>query len=149
MNTDSTTQTRQRPYLLRAMHEWMADNGLTPHIVVEASADGLRAPEGHDTDGRLVLNVSYAATRGLTLGNDVVAFEARFNGVPKQVSVPVDAILGIYARETGQGMVFSNEEGTPPDPDAGPPPDGNGTKPDTAGSANPDRPDRPVLKVVK
>jgi stringent starvation protein B len=107
----------QRPYLLRAMHEWMADNGLTPHIVVDAEAEGLQIPEGHVSDGKIVLNVSFAATRDLSLGNRLVCFEARFGGVPKQVAVPIDAVLGIYARETGQGMVFAEEKPTPPEPD--------------------------------
>ena len=142
MNTNSGEQTRQQPYLLRAMHEWMADNGLTPHIVVDANAEGIRAPEGHAKDGKLLLNISYAATRGLALGNDLVCFEARFKGVPQQVAVPVDAIIAIYARETGQGMVFSTEEQPPPDPNAGPPPGGDGTKPDRGAG-------RPALKVVK
>lgn len=116
------------------MHEWMVDNALTPHIVIDASADGLRVPDGHDRDGKIVLNVSYSATRNLSLGNDLVCFEARFNGVPQEVGVPVDAVLGIYARETGQGMVFSNEG-----PEGSPPPSGDRD----AGAQ------RPTLKVVK
>jgi stringent starvation protein B len=124
--------TKQRPYLIRAMHEWMIDNGLTPHIVADASVEGLTVPPGHVKDGKIVLNVSYAATRGLTLGNDEIAFEARFNGVAQQLAVPVHAIIGIYARETGQGMIFSAEDSPPPDSEGPPPPAG-----------------RPSLKVVK
>lgn len=126
---------KQRPYLLRAMHEWMVDNSLTPHLVVDAGAEGLRVPEGYARDGKIVLNVSYDATRNLALDNDVVCFEARFNGVPREVRVPVDAVLGIYARETGQGMVFADEG-----PDT-PPPDPSGDA-ETRGQ-------RPSLKVVK
>ena len=125
--------TKQRPYLIRAMHEWMIDNGLTPHIVADASVEGLAVPPEHVKDGKIVLNVSYAATRGLTLGNDEIVFEARFNGVALELSVPVPAVLGIYARETGQGMIFSAEDSPPPDSGGGPPP--------PAG--------RPSLKVVK
>ena len=125
----------QRPYLLRAMHEWMTDNALTPHIVVNANADGVNVPAEHIQDGKVVLNLSYAATRGLVIGNDAVAFEARFNGVPRSITVPVDAVLGIYARESGQGMVFSEEEQTPPD-QPGP------VSPEPGGK-------RPTLKVVK
>lgn len=125
--------TKQRPYLIRAMHEWMVDNGLTPHIVADARAQGLRVPAEHVRDGKIVLNVSYAATRGLVLGNDEIAFEARFNGVPRELNVPVQAVLGIYARETGQGMVFSSE-------DSPPPPAGGDTAPASG---------RPTLKVVK
>ena len=125
---------RQRPYLLRAMHEWMTDNALTPHIVIDATFSGVALPAEHVRDNKLVLNVSYAATRALVIGNDAVTFEARFNGVPRSMHVPIDAVLGIYARENGQGMVFS--EGPEPEP---PPPDDDGPKEDK----------RPALRVVK
>ena len=123
------------------MHEWMVDNGFTPHIVVDASRDGLRVPPGHVQDGKVVLNVSPAATRALALGNDIVTFEARFNGVSQQLSVPVTAILGIYARETGQGMLFSDEDAPP----STPPPDGGTPQPPPGGGDKP----RPKLKVIK
>ena len=126
--------TKQRPYLIRAMHEWMVDNGLTPHIVADAAADGLRIPREYVKDGKIVLNVGYSATRALVLGNDEIVFEARFGGVPQQISVPVAAVLGIYARENGQGMIFSGE-----DPESGP--DG----PEGGGSGG----TRPKLTVVK
>lgn len=129
------TTSKQRPYLIRAMHEWMADNGLTPHIVADASFEGLEIPVEHVKDGKIVLNVSLAATRELVLGNEYIDFEARFNGVPRRITVPVGAVLGIYARETGQGMVFSEE--SPPDPDA----------PETP--PDPEPPVKPRLKVVK
>jgi stringent starvation protein B len=130
--------TKQRPYLIRAMHEWMLDNGLTPHLVVDATKEGVAVPEGQVSDGRIVFNVSHAATRGLVLGNDDIRFEARFGGVPRSVSIPVGAVLGIYARETGQGMIFG-EDDTPRDP---------------ATPADPNaRPDggqrRPSLKIIK
>jgi stringent starvation protein B len=86
------------------MHEWMVDNDLTPHIVVDAGREGVRVPAGHVKDGKIVLNVSPTATRALTLGNDLVTFEARFNGVAQQLSVPVAAVLGVYARETGHAV---------------------------------------------
>ena len=131
---------RQRPYLLRAMHEWMTDNALTPHIVVDGAYENLDLPREHVRDGRIVFNVSYAATRGLVLGNDAVRFEARFNGVPRAMIVPVEAILGIYARENGQGMVFAEEKGTEPPPDGTDPP---------SGDSGPSSGGRPTLKVVK
>ena len=137
--------TKKRPYLLRAMHEWILDNDMTPHIVVDAAHKGLIAPPGHAVDGKLVLNISPAATRGLVLGNEIVAFEARFSGVSQRVEVPVDAVLGIYARENGHGMIFSEEEAPPPSG-----PDGSG------GAPGPDKPaggqpaaKKPNLKVVK
>lgn len=108
------------------MHEWMCDNGLTPHLIVDATHDAVKAPREHvQKDGRIVLNAGPAATRGLRLGNDVITFEARFGGVPSHLEFPPAAVLGIYARETGQGMMFPNED-TPP---ADPPPGEQGTKP--------------------
>jgi stringent starvation protein B len=98
--------TPQRPYLYRALHEWMTDNGYTPHIVVDATEAGARVPTEFVEDGRIVLNVSYSATQGLVLGNDSIEFQARFGGRPFSVSVPATGVLAIYARETGEGMVF-------------------------------------------
>jgi len=131
--------TKQRPYLIRAMHEWMLDNGLTPHIVADASYAGLVIPEEHVKDGKIVLNVSHSATRSLDLGNDEIDFEARFAGVSRRLKVPVGAVLGIYARETGQGMVFSEEPPTDPDTPHDP------SSPD---DPSPD-PGKPKLRVVK
>jgi len=131
----ATTPTR--PYLIRALHEWICDNGLTPHIIVDAAAPGLKVPPGQARDGRLVLNISPAATRQLTLGNDVLAFEARFGGVPTRLEIPPLAVLGIYARETGQGMVFTDEQTPPEDPTTG------------GAASAPEGTARPRLKVVK
>lgn len=100
----------RRPYLLRAMHEWMLDSGCTPHLVVDANAAGVDAPDGYASDGKLVLNVSPAATQDLSLGNDRIVLKARFGGTPREVVVPIAAVLAIYARETGQGIVFSAED---------------------------------------
>lgn len=96
---------------------------MTPHIVVNANAENVSVPLEHAEEGRITLNVSYAATRGLVIDNDFVHFEARFGGVPRSLQIPVDAVLGIYAREDGQGMVFTDEstpEPPPDDPDKGP-----------------------------
>ena len=101
----------KRPYLIRAMHEWMADNGHTPHIVVDASVDGVSVPPEHIKDGKIILNISDSAAHNLKLVNDAVSFRARFGGVPYDVWVPTGSIMGIYARETGQGMIFSNDSG--------------------------------------
>ena len=133
----------RRPYLLRALHEWITDSGETPHIVVDAAAEGVTVPRQYVKDGKIVLNVSFSATQMLKLGNDFVSFEARFGGVGFAVQVPVRAILGIYARETGQGMIFP-EGDADPDPTDGPP----ATPPSSAkeGAA---KPKRPKLQVVK
>ena len=109
MADNSSDLTPTRPYLLRAMHEWMSDNGQTPLILVDALAPDVQVPQGFIEDDRIVLNVSWSATRNLQLDNDFVAFEARFSGSPHVVSVPVAAVKGIYARESGQGMMFQDE----------------------------------------
>lgn len=101
------------------MHEWMGDNGHTPHIVVDASVDGVTVPQEHVKEGKIILNISYAAAHNLKLNNDSVSFRARFSGKPFDVWVPIASVLGIYAKETGQGMIFSHgtEQPEPPDPE--------------------------------
>jgi len=91
------------------MHEWMGDNGHTPHIVVDASVDGVNVPPEHVKDSKIILNISETAAHNLKLTNDAVSFRARFSGVPFDVWVPMRSVLGIYARETGQGMIFSHD----------------------------------------
>jgi stringent starvation protein B len=132
----------RRPYLLRAMHEWISDNQQTPHIVVDASMPGVEVPRQYVQGGKIILNVSLSATSGLSLGNDFVRFRARFGAVTQDVSVPIAAVLGVYARETGQGMIFSEADAPPPQP---PQPAGETS---TSGSAEPKR-SKPTLKVVK
>ena len=112
MSEQPTDLSPTRPYLLRAMHEWMTDNGQTPLILVDAARPGVQVPEGFIEDDHIVLNVSWSATRNLDLGNELVAFEARFAGAPHVVNVPLDAVKGIYARESGQGMMFQDEPGS-------------------------------------
>jgi len=107
----------KRPYLIRAMHEWMGDNGHTPHIVVDAGIDGVTVPTEHVKDGKIILNVSQSAAHNLKLSNAGVSFRARFSGVPFDVWVPVESVMGIYAKETGQGMIFSHGSEMPEPPD--------------------------------
>ena len=102
-------QTEWRPYLLRAMHEWMSDNGHTPHIVVNAGVDGLVVPEEYVSDEKIILNVSQSATKDLIITNQLVSFETRFACIPQIVKIPISAVLGIYARETREGISFENE----------------------------------------
>lgn len=125
----------KRPYLIRAMHEWMGDNGHTPHIVVDASVDGVNVPTEHVKDGKIILNISETAAHNLKLNNNAVSFRARFSGVPFDVWVPINSVLGIYARETGQGMIFSHDS-EPADEGAG--------QPEVEQTRS-----RPHLKVVK
>jgi stringent starvation protein B len=126
------------------MHEWMLDNGFTPCLVVDAKRPGVRVPEAHVKDGKIVLNVSPTATRGLVLGNDAVTFEARFGGVSLSLAIPIGAVLGIYARETGQSMIFAEDDGAAAAPQSGDPsPDGDKPPPAPSGGG------RAKLKVVK
>lgn len=138
--TEPTPQgVSRRPYLLRAMHEWMTDSGFTPHIIVLADAPGAEVPRAYVKEGKIVLNVSHTATQRLNLANDRIEFEARFAGVIHHVRVPLNAVVGIYARETGEGMVFSDaDNGTEP-------PDKSGPGEDTGGAPT----KRPQLTVVK
>jgi stringent starvation protein B len=118
-----TETTSRRPYLVRAMHEWISDNLQTPHLIVDAAYTGVDVPRQYVKDGKIVLNVSHSATQELHLGNDVIGFRARFGGAPMTVTVPLDAVLGIYSRESGDGMLFGAEENGEPDPDNPSPPD--------------------------
>ena len=109
-----------RPYLIRAIHEWILDNDLTPQIVVDADVQGVRVPPEYVKDGQISLNISATAVHGLSIDNDWIVFDARFGGNSFQVSVPTGAILAIFAKENGAGMSFGEEEhrdDPPPDPD--------------------------------
>jgi len=99
----------RRPYLLRAFYEWLLDNQLTPHLVVDVTLDGVQVPMEYARDGQIVLNIAPRAVGNLELANDEVRFNARFGGVPRQVSVPLAAVLAIYARENGAGTMFEPE----------------------------------------
>ena len=131
--------TSNRPYLVRAIYEWIADNGLTPYLLVDAAVEGVSVPPQAVKDGRVVLNIAGRAVAQLELGNDEVRFMARFSGVSQSVRVPVAAILAIYAQETGQGMMLpqGEEDGTPPPPAGGP------------GEGGDEPPKRNHLRVVK
>ncbi len=128
------------------MHEWMSDNALTPHVVVDAGQEGVEVPAQLVADGRIVLNVSLSATQGLSLGNESLSFNARFGGQSRHVHVPMAAVLGIYARETGQGMLFTDDDGTGPEGPGGPG-GGEDSGPDDQSAPGDDR--RAHLKVVK
>lgn len=99
------SETSTKPYLLRAIYEWCTDNGYTPHIA--AVVDGAtKVPTEFIKNGEIVLNISFSATSGLKMDNDVIRFSARFGGVARELSIPVDNVVAIYARENGQGMAF-------------------------------------------
>ena len=101
--------TPRRPYLLRAFYEWLLDNQLTPHLVVDVTIQDVQVPMEYARDGQIVLNIAPRAVGNLELANDEVRFNARFGGVPRQVSVPLAAVLAIYARENGAGTMFEPE----------------------------------------
>jgi stringent starvation protein B len=113
----------RRPYLLRAMHEWISDSGHTPHVIVDALRAGVEVPSAYVKDGKIVLNLSMTATQRLQLKNDGIEFDARFAGVAHHVRVPMLAVLGVYARETGEGMIFSESETDSSPPDGPAPPE--------------------------
>ena len=126
--------TSNRPYLLRALYEWIGDNGLTPYLLVDANAEGVRVPPGAAKDGKVVLNIAARAITQFEIGNDDVRFLARFGGISQPVHVPMAAVLAVYAQENGQGMMFSADN-TPTEP----PP----AAPEEASSK------RPHLRVIK
>ena len=101
--------TARRPYLLRAFYDWLLDNQLTPHLVVDINLPGVMVPLEYARDGQIVLNIAPRAVGNLELGNDEVTFNARFGGVPRQVTVPLAAVMAIYARENGAGTMFEPE----------------------------------------
>ncbi len=126
--------TSSRPYLVRALYDWILDNDCTPYLLVDVRREGVHAPLDYADGGKLVLNISPRAVRDLDLTNQGVTFSARFGGTPFDVQIPSEAVLAIYARENGQGMLFN-------EPDNGGPPSG----PDGDGSDS----KRPNLRVVK
>ena len=138
------------PYLIRAIWEWCGDNGLTPYVAVKVDGQ-TRVPLECVRNGEIVLNISADATRNLKIGNDLIQFSARFNGVSREVSVPVAAVAGIFAKETGQGMVFHNLTGDAavvPLPGKANEP-GRNVKPGRGDRPDPPPGRRPRLQVVK
>jgi stringent starvation protein B len=99
-----------RPYLVRAMYDWITDNGLTPYLLVDAAQPGVQVPAFAIKDGKVVLNIAMRAVEALDLGNDRIRFQARFSGASHALSIPLPAVEAIYAQETGQGMMLPPEE---------------------------------------
>ncbi|MGM0593153.1 MAG: ClpXP protease specificity-enhancing factor [Pseudomonadota bacterium] len=128
--------TPSRPYLIRALYDWIVDNGMTPYVLVDAEFDSVVVPRQFVDGGKIVLNINPSAVQNLQMGNAYVELDARFSGTPMHVSVPVMAVLAIYARENGKGMVFSDEDGGGDEPPPETPPEDDGPK-------------RPSLRVVK
>jgi stringent starvation protein B len=124
MSSTPEGMTTNRPYLLRALYEWITDNGLTPHVLVDAGFDGVDVPAHTIQKGKVVLNIDSGATEQLLLDNETICFKARFSGKPYPIRIPMDAVIAIYARENGQGMMFAQDESPPPPVDGSdaPPP---------------------------
>lgn len=121
--------TSNRPYLVRAIHEWIGDNSLTPYLLVDAAWPGVIVPPQAAKDGRVVLNIAPRAVAGLDIGKDWISFSARFGGVSHRVEVPLGAVLAIYAQENGQGMMFPADD----TPSAPPPANGESEAPTKKG----------------
>ena len=132
MSSSLEGMTSNRPYLLRALYEWIIDNGLTPHILVDAEVDGVNVPDHVIQKGKVVLNIATGAVEQLMLDDEIIDFKARFSGKPYHIVVPMSAVIAIYARENGQGRMFAADDSDPP------PVDGSDTPPP-----------RSHLKVVK
>ena len=129
--------TSLRPHLIRAIYDWILENGLTPYLLVNADQEGVIVPGQFVQDGRITMNLRPEAIQGLSLGIEQIEFNAKFSGVPMQVVLPVPAVLAIYARENGKGMVFDDEDDSKKSPESG----------DTDKASG--KPSRPDLKIVK
>ena len=121
------------------MYQWIVDNGMTPHLLVNADVEHCEVPAAHISDGRIVLNIAPMAVQGLMLGDEEITFSARFGGKAESILVPMAAILAVYARENGQGMMFSDDDQ---------PNDSSGKGSDDGSDPDPNKP-RPNLRVVK
>jgi len=121
-----------RPYLMRAMYEWIVDNNLTPYLLVSAGEPDVQVPVEHVNNGKIILNVDPNAVQDMDMSGTEISFSARFSGKPTQVRTPISAVLAIYARENGRGMVFNDDDESPPDP-----------------TEEGDKPAMPSLRIVK
>lgn len=142
------TMTSSRPYIVRALYDWILENDCTPYIVINAFEDDVEVPQEHVKDGQIILNISPSAVQDLFIRDEAVEFNGRFAGIPKRVYVPTSSVMGIYAKENGQGMIFDADGRMPPRP-----PSPTGTD-DSSKSTGP-KPQpikakkKPALRVVK
>jgi stringent starvation protein B len=138
--------TSHRPYMIRALNEWILENNCTPYILVNAYAKEVQVPQSFVKDGQIILNISPVAVQDLSISNNGIEFNGRFGGIPTRIYVPSHAVLGIYAKENGQGMIFDTDDPIPeppsPEPDKKP-------DPDKREHAEKLRSGRPDLKIVK
>lgn len=141
------TMSSSRPYIVRALYDWILENDFTPYIQVNAFTTGVEVPQEHVKEGQIILNISPNAVQNLSIRNQAIDFDGRFAGIPKHVFVPIAAVMGIYAKESGQGMVFE-ADGILPEPPKPGLPDGPGSIPSGAKSPGPGK-KKPTLRVVK
>jgi stringent starvation protein B len=135
VDNSKPTMSSSHPYLVRALYQWIVDNGLTPHLLVDATVTGVDVPQQYISKGKIILNIHPSSVREISLENDWISFSARFSGASRRVLFPVQAILAIYARENGQGMTFHKEG------------DGGDYPPDSSGTDTGNR--KTSLRVVK
>lgn len=141
---NSPVMTSSKPYLFRALYDWIIDNECTPHVVVNAHSDGVMVPQQYvNKNGEIILNIAPGAIQSFAIENDSISFSARFSGVPHEIYAPMTGVLGIYARENGRGMMFDQDQ---PDP-GGPPAERK--KPTPVPTETPKPPSKPGLRIVK
>ncbi|WP_296193541.1 MULTISPECIES: ClpXP protease specificity-enhancing factor [unclassified Psychrobacter] len=145
MSEETTSITPTRPYMVRALYQWIEDNALTPYLMVDATADNVQVPKEHVQDGRIVLNIASRATGNMSMENDYIHFSARFGGVSQEIWVPLTAVMGIYAKENSQGMFFDPNEYD----DYVPEEDAATTSKKSAAAQKPKRDNKAGLKVLK
>ncbi|MEC5209197.1 stringent starvation protein B [Psychrobacter sp. PL15] len=146
MSETTTSVTPTRPYMVRALYQWIEDNELTPYLMVDATARNVQIPTEHVQDGRIVLNIASRATGNMSIENDYIHFSARFGGVSQEIWVPLTAVLGIYAKENSQGMFFdpSEYDDYQPEDDTS-----SGKQNSTSAPNKPKRDNKAGLKVLK
>ena len=142
--------TSNRPYLIRAYYDWIVDNECTPYMVVDAFYPDVEVPQDYVNDGQIILNLVPRAITGLVMNNSEISFSTRFGGVPCEIRLPVKSVMGIYARENGEGMFFQHEDSSGPEP-AGPSPIKSVGPSDstTKSGGSGENSKRPSLRVVK
>jgi stringent starvation protein B len=145
------SMTFSRPYIIRALYEWILDNECTPYVLVNAMADGVEVPQQYVKNGQIVLNVSPIAVMDLLLTNEAMQFNGRFAGMPMDIFVPMSAVMGIYAKENGQGMIFDLDEEPKPEPPSPSKTDADGPVQGQEGAGNGKSPakNKQGLRVVK
>ena len=137
--------TSSRPYIIRALYEWILENDCTPYILVNAGDQGVEVPQEHVKDGQIILNISPSAVHDLQIHNQAIDFDGRFAGMPKQVYVPIGSVMGIYAKENGQGMIFDTDGSRPSPPEpSGTDKSGGGNAPERNAAGK-----KPPLRLVK